>query len=151
MDTNLLLLLLVGSFDQNKIPSTKRIHKYNIEDFYTIVRLINYYTQNITITPNIFTEICNLSDKLNLETNYKFFQFLETFLNSQNERIELSKATMTNNNKCYFKLGICDASIFSLAKENNLIITDDLELYHFIISHGLHSINYNHLIQIRYD
>ncbi len=148
VDTNLLLLLLIGIFDKHKIESTKLVNKYTIDDYHKIVYLIDYYSGTIIVTPNILTEICNLTDKINGESNYKFFQHLETFIKSQDEYIESSRETMAQNNKCFIKFGLSDASIYNLAKNNKLVITDDLGLYHFIISQGFLAINYNHLIHL---
>lgn len=119
-----------------------------MEDYRKIVHLIDFYATDITITPNILTEICNISDKFNKESNFRFFRYLEEFLHIQNEHIEHSKETIVNNNKCYIKLGIADASVLNLARRNKLVLTDDLDLYHFLISQGLYAINYNHLIQL---
>lgn len=148
IDTNLLLLLLIGLFDKNQIEKVRRIRTYSIDDFEKIIRLIDFYNKEITITSNLLTEICNLSDTFNIESKYKFFKFLEEFQSKLTEHHESSFSIILNNQTAFYKFGISDASIVNLAKEKYLVLTDDLSLYHFISSQNFATLNYNHLRQL---
>lgn len=145
IDTNLLLLLLAGLYDQTQLNKAKVVRKYSNEDFQTLINVVAYYDRQITLTPNILTEVCNLSDKLNEETNHQFFPFVESFLVKQTEFTEPSLETIKKDNTCFYKFGIADTSIGNLAINKFLVITDDLKLYHYLNSKGLDAINYNHL------
>jgi len=145
IDTNLLLLLFIGLFDKKQIESYKRVNKYSREDFDKLNGLINYFSNKIFITSNILTEICNLTDDFNKKNNQRFFQFVEAMLEHLKEYSEKSADLIKNNQRCFYKFGIADTSIVNLAKQNTLIITDDLKLYHFLITQNLDAINYNHL------
>ena len=65
IDSNLLLLLLVGSFDTNLVinASFKRVAKYNLEDFETLQNLLRYFTISVT-TAHLLTEVSNLAGQL---------------------------------------------------------------------------------------
>ncbi len=148
IDTNLLLLFLIGLFDKNQIEKVRRIRTYSIDDFEKIIKLIDFYNKEVTVTSNILTEICNLSDGFNIESKYEFFKFLEGFQSKLTEHQEPSYSIIQNNQTAFYKFGISDASIVNLAKEKYLVITDDLSLYHFISSKSFAALNYNHLRQL---
>ena len=146
IDTNLLLLLLVGFYDKNLIKDFKRTLKYDIDDFERLVNIISYCKNQIYTTPNILTEITNLTDGINRDS--KFFEFIHKFMEQFNEITNPSHSIMTNNLKIFLKLGLADASIADISSERILTITDDLNLYHFL-SQSKPTINYNHLRTFR--
>ena len=145
IDSNLLLLLLAGLYDKTQLQKARGIRKYSIDDFEKLVKVIAYYNKTITLTPNIITEICNLSDKLNEESSFKFFRFVESFVEKHTEFSEATLTTIKKSDSCFYKFGIADASVHNLAMSKCLIITDDFKLYHLLSSKGSDVINYNHL------
>ena len=146
VDTNLLLLLLIGSFDRTQIGKYGRIQKYTEEDFDKLERLITQFSPKLFLTPNILTEICNLSEKYNTELDYTFFRYIESVLTTYNEKVEKSIDIISKDQTVFYKFGISDASITDLAKQKILVITDDFNLYHYLISQNFHAINYNQLM-----
>ncbi|MGC4034778.1 MAG: hypothetical protein QM764_02380 [Chitinophagaceae bacterium] len=148
IDTNLLLLLLIGSFDPSQIGKNKRLKKFSESDFRILKKLTILFQEKIVVTTHIITEICNLSDNYNSEIDFKFFVFLKEILSRYLEKQEKSITIIERNETAFYKLGIADASITDLAKQNTLIITDDLKLYHYISSLNYDAINYNHLLQL---
>ncbi len=83
IDTNLLVLLLVGSYDENMVGS-KRTTNYVVED-YRYLKIFLTKFENHFYTPNILTEITNLTDSINLEPNFSFFQHIKYILSAFNE------------------------------------------------------------------
>ncbi|MFI5136175.1 MAG: hypothetical protein ACHQIM_00020 [Sphingobacteriales bacterium] len=146
VDTNLLLLLLVGIYDKNLIKDFKRTLKYDIDDFERLGIVISYCKNQIYTTPNILTEITNLTDGINKDN--KFFDFIHKFVGQFMEITNSSHLIMTNNLSLFLKLGLADASIGDISSEKILTITDDLDLYHFL-SQSKPTINYNHLRRFR--
>ena len=73
IDSNLLLLYFVGLYDQKQIPKFKRTAKYVIEDFLTVARIIDFFSRIVT-TPNILTEVSNLSGQLHEAVKTRYFQ-----------------------------------------------------------------------------
>ena len=147
LDSNLLLLLLIGHFNIDEVERNKRLQNkaFEKEDFYRLISLIEAVSNNIVITPNILTEVSNLSEKYNEETNFAFFKFLEMIIKPIEERNSKSKDIILNNQTAFYKFGLADSSITNLSKENYLIVTVDFPLYHFLSSQNLPAINYNHL------
>ncbi len=74
VDSNLLLLYFLGKYNKSLIQRFKRTNKYVIEDYELLTSVIEFFTRVIT-TPNILTEISNLSG--NLENEFKTRYFLE--------------------------------------------------------------------------
>jgi len=146
IDTNLLLLLLVGIYDKNLINDFKRTQKYDIDDFERLILIVSYCENRIYTTPNILTEITNLSDGINKDN--KFFAFIHKFLEQFMEVANSSHSIISNNLKIFLKLGLADASIADISSEKILVLTDDLDLYHFL-SQSKPTINYNHLRRFR--
>ena len=61
VDTNLLLLHLIGRTNKNRILKFKRTQAYTIEDFELLERFIAEFKILIT-TPHVLTEVSNLGD-----------------------------------------------------------------------------------------
>ncbi len=148
IDTNLLLLFLVGSYDENQILSFNRLKKFSKEDFYLIDKFVTLFSDKILITPHIITEICNLSDSLNKNKNYGFFKFLETQIEKYKEENLFSITLIKNDNAAFYKFGLADSGIIDLAKQNSLVVTDDLALYHMIIERGFDALNFTRLMDL---
>ena len=79
IDTNLLLLLLAGLYDQTQLNKANVGRKYSNDDFQTLINVEDYYHKHITLTPNVLTELLNLSEKLNEEKNLPYFPLFEYF------------------------------------------------------------------------
>lgn len=58
LDTNVLLLYLVGSIDPQNVGRFKRTAKYDENDFRILSNLVNLFKTNVT-TPHILTEASN--------------------------------------------------------------------------------------------
>ena len=72
IDTNLLILLLVGSYNEDMILSFKRTKNYTVEDYRYLKLFIAGFEKHF-YTPNILTEITNLTDSINSEPSFPFF------------------------------------------------------------------------------
>src|SRR5205807_8110288 len=108
VDTNLLLLYFVGMYDQERIPRFKRTLTFTIEEFVLLASIFDSFDKVIT-TPNILTEVSNLSSQLptNLHTHfYGYFASLIPFLE------EHYTASGTISASTHFsKFGLTDAGI----------------------------------------
>jgi hypothetical protein len=63
IDAKILLLYLIGSYDRSLIPRFKRTRQFTVEDYATLLLLLHPFDAVIT-TPNILTEVSNLSGQL---------------------------------------------------------------------------------------
>ena len=64
LDTNLLLLFLVGSYDVKLIKKYKRTLKYSEEEYEWIVIVVSSFS-TIVVTPHILAEVWNFIEKIN--------------------------------------------------------------------------------------
>ncbi|CAN5841553.1 PIN domain-containing protein [soil metagenome] len=138
IDTNILLLYLVGSLDLNMIRGFKRTANFTENDFNLISNFIKQFNLKIT-TPHVLTEVSDFIDnRQNLQAVLKIFieHTKEIFI----ESVELSKKDT------FFKFGLADTSVTYSAKDSYLIFTDDRPLYGFLINSQIDAVN---LDQIR--
>lgn len=141
IDTNLLILLIVGSYNEDMIFSFKRTQNYTIEDFKYLKNFILRFEKHF-YTPNILSEITNLTDSINLEPNFSFFQHIKYFLSVFTEDSVSSDEIMQL--KSFLKFGLTDAVNCKLS-DKYLVLTDDLRLYSYLANQGLPAINFNHI------
>lgn len=141
IDTPLLLLYFIGKYDINRIKTFKRTEIYSEEEFYIIGNLILGHFSKILTTPNILTEISNLSGQL--PEKEKFYEKLKTEINILDEKYFPSK-TLCENEK-FSEFGLTDISIKFLANRKYLIITDDLPFVNFLQNKKIPVINWNWL------
>lgn len=141
IDTNLLVLLLVGSYDENMVLSSKRTTNYTVEDYRNLKTFLTKFGRHY-YTPNILTEITNLTDSINSEPNFSFFLHVKYVLNNFKEDSVSSDEIMQL--KSFLKFGLTDAVNCKLS-DKYLVLTDDLRLYSYLASQGLPAINFNHI------
>lgn len=61
IDTSILLLYIVGSFDINLIRTFKRTQMFSENDFKIVPKFIDYFELKIT-TPHVLTEVSDFID-----------------------------------------------------------------------------------------
>ena len=146
IDTNLLLLYLIGSFDLSLVEKTPRLNKYSDTDVGKIIALVQHFNNKILVTPNILTEITNLSGKLYLVSNgVLFFDYLIHVIKKFDEEIKYSRDIIDKNPKAFIKLGLTDASVIDAANKKALVLTDDFALFNTLLNYGFPAINYTHI------
>ncbi|UFH56617.1 hypothetical protein [Spirosoma sp. KNUC1025] len=143
IDTNLLILLVIGRLDASQISAHNLTNSYTTDDYKLLISFISRFRSTV-VTPNILTEASNL-----LETySYKGQQaltLLQDIAKAMNEVYCESIMTMTNHHKSYIKFGLSDSVTYSLAIQNYLILTDDLKLCSYLQGQGLFAFNFNNL------
>jgi len=122
IDTNILLLYFIGKYDTGFIEKFDRTAIYTEEEFFLLSEIIKN-AREITITPNIITEINNLSKRLN---DNIYFDIFRDILNKINEKYFKSKILCKND--CFYNFDIADISVLELAKIGYLVVTDDRKL-----------------------
>ncbi len=148
IDTNLLLLLFVGSIRRELIPNFKRVSKFAVEDFDTIVNVVGYFGKILT-TPNILTEVSNLAGQLSgTDRNDCFESFASTLTLLKEEYVPSEDVVPTEH---FRKFGITDAGIIHFARGKYLVVTDDFPLYHLLSSSGGDALNFYHLAPMNWD
>lgn len=130
IDTNLLLVLLVGAQDRNQVPRFKRTSKYTVEDY---DHLANYVAgfRRVVVTPNVLTEVSNLAGQLSEPLRSRVLAQLGVFAATQaaERYIPSSEAVKERD---FRRLGLADATIVLAAhnpEEKFAVLTDDFALY----------------------
>jgi hypothetical protein len=126
VDTNLLVLLIVGHVDARQIATFKRSRAYTAEDFLLLADYIARYRQVVT-TPNVLTEVSNLVGQWTEPYRTQAFSALAALVAQVDERYVRS-ATITVDPR-FLKLGLTDVSILHASQGSLSVLTDDLPLY----------------------
>lgn len=147
LDTNLLILVLVGLFDINSIGTFKRTNKYSERDYNNLIDIVKQFPK-LVITPHIFAEISNLCfsnrDKNKDNQLYKFINHIVKVL------FEFKELTVHKNQLmilAYFpRIGVTDSGIIEIAKRNKYnVITEDASIYLILNTLGVPVLNINHI------
>ena len=142
IDSNLLLLLFVGSYKRELIGTFKRVNTFVPEDYDVILRLVGYFSPVVT-TPNILTEVSNLAGYLPEPDRASCFSTFVNRLTLLTEHYVKSGDAVSST--IFQRLGLTDAAIEKLAKGKYLVITDDFELSQRLASLGVDTLNFNHI------
>jgi predicted nucleic acid-binding protein len=142
LDTNLLVLFIVGSTNKAYIARHKRLKAFTADDFNLLLDLVNQ-AEKVMLTPNTLTETSNLiryiEEPAKTEILDKFSQLVQT-----NEEVYL-KSRDALKHLSYRPLGLADAVLLNLSEGHNTLATTDLNLYLSAIADKKPAINFNHL------
>ncbi|MDW6026387.1 hypothetical protein SAZ10_31965 [Mesorhizobium sp. BAC0120] len=150
IDTNLAILLIVGSISKGQIKQHKRLGKYDQTDFEILEEFV-VASSELIFTPNVLTETCNLVRQSKEPWKTRFVEVLVTIAQKRKEQIVRSVEAVSREE--YRRLGLTDAGLLYLAKMLNdaVILTDDLLLYLAAAKAGLEAINFTHVRDQRPD
>jgi len=84
LDSNLLLVFLVGAFDSRLFGRFARVSDYTLEDYHLIVRLLSSF-RVLVITAPTLTEVSNLANKLPERTKVDWFLSFADLLQSETQ------------------------------------------------------------------
>lgn len=125
VDTNLLIVLLIGRQDRSAISRFPHSRGYEPRDFDVLDRFVRHFRRIIT-TPHILTEVSNLSGRLRGNDLAQFRALLAQEIHLCEERhCEAQKAIQS---MCFASFGLTDAGIERVAQDGLLVLTDDLAL-----------------------
>lgn len=145
IDTNLLLLFVVGSYDQNRIATFKRTKKFGKDDYMLVKRFVDCF-KTIRTTPSILTEVSNHLNQLPEELQAEFYVAFSDCIANLFEVYE--KSVTLSKIDSFTKYGLTDTSIIEDAKNNYVVLTDDFPLSGYLNASGVDAINFNHLRMI---
>lgn len=126
LDTNLLVLLIVGLSNENLISKHKRTRQFNKEDFKLLRKILIQYKQ-IVVTPHILTETSNLISQIDEPYSSIITKKFASILSSYQENHEFGASICEHPN--FIRLGITDCGILNLLDSDTSLLTTDLELY----------------------
>lgn len=125
MDTNLLVLFVVGKVNGNRIETFKRTSRYAKADYDFLLRLLGTFKTLYTV-PHVLAEVSNLTDLPGSERE-RARSVLKREISLLHEP-EIPSAQAAGD-VLYPKLGLVDAAIGAVARAHNCtVLTDDLDL-----------------------
>ncbi len=154
LDSNLFVLLVVGSVDRSSITKNKRTDVFDERCFDFIVNLISNKTKLI-VTTGILTEVSNLlipgrAKEGRTSTRYLVVdQYRRNLVSLVQDHIHAdASAIMVLDDAEFNRLGYCDMSILKVIDDATVVVSVDLDLINQAESRGIASINFNHLREV---
>ena len=143
IDTNLLLLYLIGEIDPRLIPAFNRTRQFVTEDFTSLKRIVSFFSRLITL-PGILTEVSNLagSDLKGDWRDHFFAKFAGNIPLLTEEHVQSAQACATT---AFSKFGLTDSAIILACKDQYLAITTDAALAGYMERNQLDVINFNNI------
>ncbi len=141
VDSNLLLLLLVGRTEPERVELFKRTKdRLNRGDYDLLETFVERFSRVLT-TAHILTEVSNLG-ALKGEVLSRFRSAMSSGIALMDELHRDSKSVSAHS--AFKRLGLADAAIMTLCSKT-LVLTDDAALFVSLHGEGIDAINFNHI------
>jgi hypothetical protein len=137
IDSEILLLYIVGSKDPRQIRNFGRTANFDENDFILVSEFIEKFDHKIT-SPHILTEVSDLLGESN-----DFHTLLKTYIDISEEKYLTSREIAKNNS--FFKFGLADSAIIEISQNSHLIFTADNRFYGYLQNIRVDSVNFNSL------
>ncbi|MFZ3213324.1 MAG: hypothetical protein WA188_17615 [Terriglobales bacterium] len=144
VDSNILLLLFIGSYDLSLVGRFKRIAAFARTDYELLLSTLSRFSAVVT-TPMILTEVNSLSNLLESRHKYGYYTVFSLLVDKMLEEVPTTKEIVAT--EFFKKFGYTDAAIAIAARQRYLVLTDDFALSGFLQSQQIDVINFNHLRQ----
>ena len=143
IDTNLLVLLVVGSVGRDLIEKHRRLRAYSTDDYEILIDLLDR-VQRVYVTPNTLTETSNLLAQHREPERSLFFDGLR-FIIHESEEVVVASA-QASSNSTFNRLGLTDAALLEVVTPETPLVTVDLDLYLAANASGKEAaLNFTHL------
>ena len=142
IDSNLLLVVAVGSVDAAWIPLFKRTNAYTEQDYSTILR--HLMSKEVLTTPQAMAEVTNLANAATRPRRDSLYAAIGSLAETYVEVYLPSRSLAAN--PAYQDLGFTDVSLMQAAAEREAsVFTADLALCRWAAEYGVQATNYNDL------
>lgn len=142
IDTNLLVLFVVGRVNRARIETFKRTRQYTLADYNLLVWALAQFTVVYTV-PHILAEVSNLTDLAGFE-GFHARRILRQEINVMRE-VYVPSAQATSG-KAYERLGLVDAVIGEAARAHHCgVLTDDFALYQLLSRESVSVVSFSQL------
>jgi hypothetical protein len=142
VDTNLLLVFLIGQLDPKLIARFKRTQAFSPSEFRLLARFLAEFQKTYT-TPNILTEINSLANQLPEKTRTDFLVLFRKQIELVAEQYVPS--VQISSEPLFKKCGLTDAATVVIARQRLLVLTDDFRLCGYLESQRVDFVNFNHI------
>ena len=141
IDTNLLVLLTVGTASESFIARHKRTQAYTAADFLLLQTLIAG-ADGVLFTPHVLAETSNLIRQFG---NPGLRDILVVFRGVVERTREVFVRSADAVRRPEFRyLGLTDAGLLTIEEDDVMLLTDDFDLYRASLSSGRRPINFSH-------
>lgn len=145
IDSNLLILLAVGTASRDYITKHKATKSFLPEDYDLLIRVLDQ-ASDVLLLPNTLTETSNLawtSGSFAEPGRSKVIHVLRSLIDTLREDTVPCRTAAARAE--FIRLGLTDAAILELSRKEIVILTTDLDLCVAAQAAGKPVINFNHL------
>ncbi len=143
IDTNLLVLFVVGTAAKEYIARHKKLTAFTVEDYDRLVKIIARASE-VLVTPNTLTETSNLAAYINEPARSKVLAVLHTVIASDSQE-RYVPSSVAAERKEFVRLGLADAALLEIVAKDVTLLTTDFDLYNTALKKGAQALNFNHL------
>ena len=133
LDTNLFVLLVVGSESRELIAKHRRLEHYSAEDYDILTELLEN-ADRLFVTPNTLTETSNLLSQHGEPERSLLMKRLQYIIHESREVVVASADASSNVN--FEELGLTDAALLEVITTDIPLLTVDFGLYLAAIEAG---------------
>lgn len=134
VDSNALIVLLIGLIDPKLFKTHKTTSIYDEADFRELLYVIGDLEQ-IVVLPNIWTEVDNLLNSFSGNYRHQYINIVTKLIKETSENyIESKTGTECHS---FYDLGLTDSLVLEQAKSCKLLITSDSKLSDYAIAYGI--------------
>lgn len=148
VDSNLLLLLVVGMTSRDYVGKHKRLKEFTVDDFDLLKEQLSVATR-IVITPNTLTETSNLIDHISDPARTRIYETLRSLVKSPGAKETYVASVRAVENPELSRLGLADCVLLDACSAGTPLMTVDLRLFLAAIGRGFKALNFNHLRDAR--
>jgi rRNA-processing protein FCF1 len=140
IDTNLLVLLILGGSDKRLVGNHKRLKNFDLADYEELEKILSNATGFVTLS-YILTETSNLIE-IGSKASAETARLFENFVHQADELCASSEDIIDQH---YFRrLGLTDAAIIHLARNQVHVLTVDHALCGILLDIGVKATNLRH-------
>ncbi len=133
IDTNLLVLLVVGNVNPDLIAKHRRLEGYTFSDYEVLIGPVNL-VDRVFLTPNTLTKASNLLGQHGEPERTLLMDGLRALIEGGNEIVIAS--AQASANPAFPSLGLTDAVLLEAASEERPLVTVDARLYSLATAKG---------------
>ncbi|MHB0756966.1 PIN domain-containing protein [Polaribacter sp. M15] len=134
IDTNALIVLIIGLIDPRLINKHKRTSIYEEKDFEDLISFVGDFNE-LVVLPNVWTEVDNLLNNFKGNRKTEYIEKITSTIKLTTEKILETK--IATESETFYDLGITDSLLFEYSKKCELLITSDSSLSDYAIANGV--------------
>ena len=127
IDSNLLVLLVVGETDRNLVRRHRRLTMFREGDFERLLEFIGE-AEAVCVTPNTLTETSNLLPYGVQSQRFELFRTLQQMIEERFVEVVVPSDSAARRSE-FAVLGLTDAVLLELLSSERRLLTIDVDLY----------------------